>query len=154
MHWKLHFKFTWGVFDDTTSCSMEVSMNIDVTWESIEQVINQILTVFIFQVCRSFLTSPEVPFNDHLVLLLVPSCDDEIVLGADEPQELFKPAKREQTVKADSTDQAHYKVPTHTHPCLTSRLSWPSEWWSLSGLLSGSAVFFSQLISWPLVTLS
>lgn len=106
------------------------------------------------EVCRSFLTSPEVPFNNHLVLLLVPSCDDEIVLGADEPQELFKPAKREQTVKADSTDQAHYKVPTHTHPCLTSRLSWPSEWWSLSGLLSGSAVFFSQLISWPLVTLS
>lgn len=38
-------------------------------------------------------TGPEVALDDHLVLLLVPPCDDQVVLGADEPQELLEPAR-------------------------------------------------------------
>jgi len=60
-------------------------------------VTNQLLKVSIY--CRCFTTCSEVSLNNHLVLLLVPSCNDEIVLRADEPQELLKPAKREKVVE-------------------------------------------------------
>lgn len=40
---------------------------------------------------RLFLTRAEVTLDDHLVLLLIPSGDDQVVLCADEPQELLKP---------------------------------------------------------------
>lgn len=34
---------------------------------------------------RQSVTSPEVAFDNHLILLLIPSCDDQIILWADEP---------------------------------------------------------------------
>lgn len=44
-------------------------------------------------------TGPEVALDDHLVLLLIPSCNDEVILRADEPQELLKPAQRGEMVE-------------------------------------------------------
>lgn len=40
---------------------------------------------------RLELTRAEVALDDHLVLLLIPPGDDQVVLCADEPQELLKP---------------------------------------------------------------
>ena len=101
--------------------------------------------------CGSFcITGPEVAFDDDLVLLLVPSCDDEVILRADEPEELLKPATRGKGHQYLEHTLNQNKI--WICACagwLTSRLSWPSEWWSPSGPPSGFAVFSSLQISWP-----
>lgn len=67
-------------------------MHVDVAWrresvqlgtETSEEQASQRAGLF---------TGSKVALDDHLVLLLVSSCDDEVVLRADEPQELLKPA--------------------------------------------------------------
>lgn len=40
------------------------------------------------------LTSPQVAFDQHFVLLLIPPGNNEEVLGGDEPEELLEPAKK------------------------------------------------------------
>lgn len=45
-------------------------------------------------VCVS-ITSSEISLYNYLILLLVPSCNDQVILRADEPEELLKPATRE-----------------------------------------------------------
>lgn len=91
-----------------------------------------------------FLTCTEVTFDNHLVLLLIPSSDDQVVLCADEPQELLKP------VNQNGNGQQR--------PCgekriclwrLTNRLSGLSEWWSQSEPLSAFSGFFSLQTSLP-----
>lgn len=161
-------RFTWGVFDDAASRSVEVSMNIDIAWQSegTHEEINQLSFLSFFYllfkvrvcVCRTlFITCSEVAFDNHLVLLLIPSCNNEVILWADEPQELLKPVKRGEMVewiKGSTTCHIHIKIlnqslniGTYGNVCLTSRPSWPSEWWSQSEPLSVFSVFFSLQIS-------
>lgn len=40
-------------------------------------------------------------FYDHLILLLIPSTNNQIVFRSDEPQKLFKPAKLTKSYTAE-----------------------------------------------------
>lgn len=94
---------------------------------------------------RLFLTRTEVTFDNHLVLLLISSSDDQVVLCADEPQELLKPGNRSRNGQRNEPFGAE-------RTCLwrlTNRLSGLSEWWSQSEPLSASSGFFSLQTSWP-----
>lgn len=66
-------------------------MHVDVTWRR-ESAGVELGERGAGELTSGLVTSSEVALDDHLVLLLVPSCDDEVVLRADEPQELLKPA--------------------------------------------------------------
>lgn len=92
-----------------------------------------------------FLTRAEVTFDNDLVLLLIPSSDDQVVLCADEPQELLKPANR------SGNGQPHEPLGAERSRLwrLTNRLSGLSEWWSRSEPLSTFSAFFSLQTSWP-----
>ena len=92
-----------------------------------------------------FPTRTEVAFDNHLVLLLIPSGDDQVVLCANEPQELLKPVNRSKTGQQNEPFGADRSCVCW----LTNRLSGLSEWWSQSEPLSAFSGFFSLQTSWP-----
>lgn len=113
--------FTRGVFDHTAGCSVEVSVNVEITWQSkgTHEGVHY-LKVLTLSVCQ-FVTCPEVAFDNHLVLLLISSCDDQIILRADEPQELLKPAKKRRNgenkrLQKKKLDRSIYSVATNVLP--------------------------------------
>lgn len=130
---------------------MEVGMHVDVacvcekytTWGS-----NRTSVHFSRRAC---VTCTEVALDDHLVLLLVPSCNDQIILWADEPQELLKPVERGENGQQDAEVCCSIRK-TCFLKCLTSKPSGLSEWWSRSEPLLVFSGFSSQQISWPWMT--
>lgn len=93
-----------------------------------------------------FLTRAEVTFDNHLVLLLIPSSDDQVVFCADEPQELLEPVNQGR----DGREYfEHFGADCWFLWRLTNRLSGLSEWWSQSEPLSAFSEFFSLQTSLP-----
>lgn len=91
------------------------------------------------------LTRAEVTLDDHLVLLLIPPGDDQVVLCADEPQELLKPVNG----SGNGHQSEGFGAERGRLRRLTSRLSGLSEWWSQSEPLSAFCGFSSLQTSWP-----
>lgn len=94
---------------------------------------------------RLCLTRAEVTFDNHLVLLLIPSSDDQVVFCADEPQELLEPVNQGR----NGGENEHFWAERCFLWRLTNRLYGLSGWWSPSGPLSVFSGFFSLLTSWP-----
>lgn len=94
---------------------------------------------------KAGLTCSQVALDDHLVLLLVSSGDDQVVLGADEPQELLKPAQNGAGLEKHTRLLVKGRLDGRMFG-FTSRPSWLSGCWSPSAPLSVSVWSFSQQI--------